>query len=138
MTCIDGGVVEAPSSAPLLIIITGIIGILFALHLLNQVASVKLDVTSVPGSKTTGESKEQNSKLVELYEAIRLGANSFLNAEYKLCALFVVVVFPAMAALIAWGAKTGGSWGWSTGVLSGVSFLVGALTSMVSGWIGTM
>ena len=136
-SCVDGGIVEGPSTAPYIIVITGIVGVLFALHLLSQVAAVKLDVTSVAGSRSTSESKEQNSKLVELYEAIRLGANSFLNAEYKLCAIFVVAVFPCMAALIAWGSKTDEkAWGWSTGVLSGVSFVVGAVTSMASGWIG--
>lgn len=66
----DGGIVEGPSMAPMLIIVTGIIGVLFALVLLRQVAAVKLDVASVPGTSTGPESREANKKLVELYNAI--------------------------------------------------------------------
>ena len=42
-----------------------------------------------------------------------------------------------MSALIAWGAKEEEStWAWKTGILAGVSFFVGAITSIVSGYIG--
>ena len=134
--CVAGGITEGPGVAPLIICVTGLIGILFSIHLLRQVASVRLDVASVAGSRSTSSTQEENSKLVELYGAISEGANSFLNAEYKLCALFVVLVFPSMSALIAWGSMEHGLWGWSTGLLSGVSFVVGAITSMLAGWIG--
>jgi Na+/H+-translocating membrane pyrophosphatase len=121
--CVNGGIVEGSSiPAPMLIIVTGVIGILFSLVLLSQVAAVKLDVTSVVGAGTSKDSALQNTRLRELYDAITLGASSFLTAEYKLCALFVVVVVPCM---------------WiSIGPLSAISFLVGAVTSMVSGLIG--
>ena len=135
--CINGGIetVDA-SSAPMLIYITGAIGILFSVFLLKSVASVNLDVNFWTKAPTTAASKEQNGKLVELYEAISLGAGSFLNAEYRLCALFVILVFPSMSALIAWGAKEGESWAWGHGTMSGISFIVGAVTSMISGFIG--
>merc|ERR1719331_648598 len=121
--CVNEGIVEAASSpATMLIITTGIIGIAFSLWLLSMVAAVKLDVTSVAGSAKTKDSALQNTRLEELYNAITLGASSFLTAEYKLCAAFVVVVFPCM-------------W-FSIGALSGVSFVVGAVTSMISGLIG--
>jgi H(+)-translocating pyrophosphatase len=121
--CINGGIVEASSvPAPMLIIVTSIIGVLFSMWLLKSVASVKLDVASVPGSKRDKDTDKQNASLKELYNAITLGASSFLSAEYKLCLLFVLIVFPCM---------------WLTiGMLSGVSFVVGAATSMVSGYIG--
>jgi len=108
--------------APILIIVTGLIGVGFSLFLLRQVAAVQLDVTSVGGSAKTSDSALQNTRLVELYDAITLGASSFLTAEYKLCALFVVVVFPAM-------------W-FAVGPLPAISFVVGAVTSMISGLIG--
>ena len=122
--CADGHGITAGTAmpAPTLIITTGVIGILFSIYLLFTVAAVKLDVTSVPGSGTNKDSATQNMRLKELYDAITLGASSFLNAEYKLCALFVVAVFPCM-------------W-FSIGPLSGVSFVVGAVTSMISGLIG--
>jgi len=135
--CVDGGIVPSEDYAPSLIITTGIIGIIFSIFLLKQVASVVLDVASVPGTTRNKDSAEANVKLEELYQAISLGASSFLNAEYKLCALFVVVVFPSMSALIAWGSKTSpDEWAWPIGLLSGVSFVVGAVTSMISGFIG--
>ena len=105
-SCVAGGITAAGSTSAVgLIVVTGLIGIAFSLFLLSTVAKVKLDVTSVAGAARTKDSAEQNSKLNELYGAISLGASSFLNSEYKLCALFVVVIFPAMSALISWGAK---------------------------------
>ena len=44
--------------------------------LLSQVASVQLDVASVPGTKRDKASVEANTKLAELYSAISLGASS--------------------------------------------------------------
>ena len=55
-SCVNGGIVEGPSTAPLIIVVTGIVGVLFALHLLSQVAAVKLDVNSVSGKSATSES----------------------------------------------------------------------------------
>ena len=128
---------KSPDNSTVIIVVTGVVGILFSLLLLSQVAAVKLDIASVPGTKRSKESEESNLKLVELYNAISIGASSFLNAEYKLCALFVVVVFPALSVLIAWGDKTSeASWAWPTGLLSGLSFVVGAVTSMLCGFIG--
>merc|ERR1719460_187298 len=121
--CVNGGIAVAASMpAPMLIIITGLIGIGFSLYLLREVAAVQLDVASVAGSTTTKDTALQNTRLQELYNAITLGASSFLTAEYKLCALFVVIVFPCMY--------------FSIGALSGISFVIGAVTSMISGLIG--
>jgi len=134
--CINGGITETSGSAPLLIFVTGAIGIVFSIFLLKSVSAVALDVNFWTKASATSTSKTQNDKLNELYAAISLGASSFLNSEYKLCAIFVVVVFPCMAALIAWGAKSGSDWAWGHGAISGISFVVGAATSMVSGFIG--
>ena len=95
-TCVDGGITAGSSfTAPALIMSTGVIGVLFSIWLLATVAAVKLDVTSVAGSGTTKDSAMQNTKLKELYDAITLGAGSFMTAEYKLCAIFVLAVFRA-------------------------------------------
>lgn len=112
-------------------------GILFSIFLLRQVAAVLLDVTSAPGAARTADSNEQNAKLVELYHAITLGASSFLNAEYRLCAIFVVIVSGGITVLISWATKDeAGAWMWSNGIMSAVSFAVGAITSIISGFIG--
>merc|ERR1740130_617010 len=57
-------------------------------------------------------SSEQSASMEVIYEAIRDGADAFLMAEYKICFVFV-------------------------GCFSGVIYgLIGALTSMLSGYIG--
>ena len=77
------------------------------------------------------QSWTQTERLHELYEAIRVGANSFLVAEYKMCAMFVAAAAPLIFFLISKGSE-----GPTIGFFSAVSFAVGAVTSMVSGWIG--
>jgi len=120
-----------------LIIVTGIIGILFALFLMKTVAQVVLDVKSTNKSIPAAEAATQNERLRELYNAISLGANSFLFAEYKLCVIFIVIVFFPIMVLIAWGAREdNSSWAWTNGSLSAISFAIGAVTSMLSGFIG--
>jgi inorganic pyrophosphatase len=112
-------------------------GLIFSIFLLRQVAAVLLDVTSAPGAARTADSNEQNAKLVELYQAITLGASSFLHAEYRLCAIFVVVVSGGITVLISWATKDeSGAWVWANGIMSAVSFAVGAITSIISGFIG--
>ena len=62
--------------ASALIVITGIIGIVFALWLMKTVADVTLDVSSVNKAANPTEAREQNVKLLELYNAIGLGART--------------------------------------------------------------
>lgn len=69
-----------------LIVLTGVIGLGFSWHLMRQVAQVKLKIGderfSVVEKGSKGDTDwEQTERLHELYEAISLGANSFLNAE---------------------------------------------------------
>ena len=71
----------AGSDATSLIIITGVIGILFALFLMKKVSSVSLDVSSVNVNANPAEAKEQNIKMVELYDAIGLGASIHRNVS---------------------------------------------------------
>ena len=74
----------------------------------------------------TQQSWTQTERLHELYEAIRVGANSFLMAEYKMCALFVGVASPLIFFLISKGSE-----GPTIGFFSAVSFAVGAITSFL-------
>jgi len=128
-----------------LIVITGLIGIAFSIVLLRAVARVKIDVgtdremTSLveKGSKSDEQAWNTNERLHELYEAIRIGAASFISAEYKMCLIFVTLGAPLVGVLIARGTSAGGSVGpTQSGIFSAVSFTVGALTSMASGYIG--
>jgi len=72
------------------------------------------------------------ARLVEIYEAIYEGAESFLRAEYAVCALFVVVFSVVIFGLIAWGTN----WEMTRAFLTALSFVLGAVTSMGSGYLG--
>ena len=67
-------------------------------------------------------------RMQEIAGFIQEGAMAFLNREYRVLAIFVVVV----AALLAWsGSQTeGSSW------MAGLSFVVGAVCSALAGYIG--
>jgi K(+)-stimulated pyrophosphate-energized sodium pump len=67
---------------------------------------------------------EGSNKVAEIASAIREGASAFLGREYKLLAIFVAVVFIVLTVVP--------SLGWRVGV----TFLFGALTSGLSGFIG--
>lgn len=98
---------------------------------LNIGGNAERELDSLVERGTKGDKAwEQTERLHELYEAIRLGAGSFLTAEYKMCAYFVVVATPLIGYLIARGADR------QSGTLSAISFVVGAATSMISGYIG--
>lgn len=69
-----------------------------------------------------------NEKMARIAKNIADGAMAFLKAEYRVLAIFVLVV----AVLLAWsGARTEGS-----NVLVALSFVVGAICSALAGFIG--
>lgn len=68
--------------------------------------------------------------LKETYNNITEGAKSFLTAEYTICLQFVVAFSAVILVLISWGQ------GLAAGILTTGSFVIGAITSMVCGWIG--
>lgn len=79
-----------------------------------------------------GQDDATTDRLNEIYEAIFEGAESFLRAEYSVCALFVAVFAGIIFTLIFWG--TG--WDFTRAFLTALSFVLGALTSMASGYLG--
>jgi K(+)-stimulated pyrophosphate-energized sodium pump len=70
-----------------------------------------------------------NERMQEISSAIRKGAITFLKKEYQFLAVFIVIVFVVLTAL---------SWFYPNAVnfFVGVSFIVGALCSALSGWLG--
>jgi len=80
----------------------------------------------------TGNNEEKTARLKEIYEAIYEGAESFLKAEYQVCAAFITVFSVVILVLVAWG--TG--WDMARGGFTALSFLLGSLTSMGSGYLG--
>jgi Na+/H+-translocating membrane pyrophosphatase len=77
-------------------------------------------------------SKETTNRLLEIYNAIYEGAQSFLRAEYSYCAGFVFVFANIVFFLVSWGFD----WDWIMGAFTTISFVLGALTSMLSGYLG--
>lgn len=82
----------------------------------------------VGGSARTQEA--QTAKLKEIYTAISDGAEAFLHAEYSICGIFVVFFSVVVFCLISWGQSVG------EGFLTTLSFILGAVTSIASGYIG--
>jgi K(+)-stimulated pyrophosphate-energized sodium pump len=68
--------------------------------------------------------QKEGDKVAVIAKAIREGASAFLGREYKLLAIFVAVVFIILTVVP--------SLGWRVGV----TFLFGAITSGLSGFIG--
>lgn len=71
-------------------------------------------------------------RLNEIYIAIYEGAESFLRAEYKICAWFVLVFSVIIFVLVSWGTQ----WDFARGLFTTLSFILGAGTSILSGYLG--
>lgn len=65
---------------------------------------------------------EGNERMQEIAGEIRLGANTFINYEYRVVAIVAVIIIVILAALISWSAA--------------VAFLIGASMSACAGYIG--
>ena len=65
---------------------------------------------------------EGNERMQEIAGEIRLGANTFINYEYRVVAVVAAIIVVVLAALISWS--------------SAVAFLVGAVMSACAGYIG--
>ena len=69
-----------------------------------------------------------NQRMVEIAQAIAEGARAFLRREYRVLSIFVLVVAIVLAAINA--KRPDSSW------LIAVSFVIGALSSALAGYIG--
>ena len=76
------------------------------------------------------EKAKQTALLIEIYEAIRDGADAFLKAEYKICIIFCIPFAAVIIGLVSWGQNA------IDGALTALSFALGAITSMLAGYIG--
>lgn len=63
-----------------------------------------------------------NERMKEISDAIHEGAMAFLRREYRSLAIFVIVLFIFLA--------------WMIGISTAISFLVGAVCSILAGYIG--
>jgi inorganic pyrophosphatase len=103
----------------------GAVGVLWSIKEWIWVAGVKLD--GHPNKILVGDGDSAKNaacldQMVKISKVIQEGAMTFLFAEYTYMAIFVIL-FGALLYYL-------------TGALTTIAFVVGALTSIVSGWIG--
>ena len=109
-------------------------GLLWAL--VQYLIIAKITIRGGAGGESTsltGANDEETIKrLEEIYNAIVEGAESFLRAEYQVCFIFIALFSIVILVLVSWG--TG--WDAARGFFTAISFLLGAVTSMASGYLG--
>jgi K(+)-stimulated pyrophosphate-energized sodium pump len=98
--------------------VAGVLALLFVVFLV-------LDVLKRPRG---------NDLMIEISDAVQVGAKAFLKREYFYISIFVVVIFVAISAAPSLVKKEdiANSLGWQTGV----SFVIGAIASALAGFIG--
>ncbi|CAN0275264.1 unnamed protein product, partial [Hapterophycus canaliculatus] len=67
----------------------------------------------------------------QIYEAIRHGADAFLSAEYTICCIFIVIFGAVVFFLVGVGQDS-----WVEGAFTTGAFVLGAVTSILAGYIG--
>ncbi|KAK9903954.1 hypothetical protein WJX75_001227 [Coccomyxa subellipsoidea] len=149
--------VRLPELIPdIFIPVTAAVGIIFALFLWWRVSGIKVRT----GQRSTGEDgrtfllEEELTgedsivqKVADLQDAISEGATSFLFTEYKYMGVFMAGFSVFIFILLS--SQDGFSTKWHTdadgikhapalynGAFSTIAFLVGAVTSIISGWLG--
>eukprot|EP00992_Anisonema_acinus_P001109 TRINITY_DN10381_c1_g1_i11.p1 TRINITY_DN10381_c1_g1~~TRINITY_DN10381_c1_g1_i11.p1 ORF type:complete len:794 (+),score=241.15 TRINITY_DN10381_c1_g1_i11:61-2382(+) len=127
------------AGASALIVIGALAGIAFALFLYRQIAKIRLGPENSQNIERRQLEEEMDvnpqswETMIKCYNAVRTGANAFLFAEYMLCCIFIVV-FGLLILILT--ARTPEGWNMSIGLLSAISFGIGGITSLSSGYIG--
>jgi len=139
--------------AAVLIIGSGLIGIAFAAFLFTQLQKISLhkdgpdlnneendgfvlSAAAEEGHGSKASLKVCLQRMRQIHRDIRDGAKAFLYAEYMMCLAFVVVFGILVFVTVS---HTGpGEWDMKQGTLTAFSFVVGAITSMLSGYLGMM
>lgn len=118
--------------------IAGIVGLLWAYLQFFIISRIPVESQqgtseeSQPLTASSADNDEKTARLKEIYQAICEGAESFLRAEYTVCFWFIFAFSILVLVLVAWG--TG--WDAARGIFTALSFLLGAITSMASGYLG--
>mmetsp|Transcript_11614 Transcript_11614/g.38182 ORF Transcript_11614/g.38182 Transcript_11614/m.38182 type:complete len:740 (+) Transcript_11614:113-2332(+) len=120
------------TSSDLFIIVSGFCGLGFALFNLAVISSKsqkdKDETVALEGGTSVGL-----GKIPDIQQKIEVGAKAFLRAEYGICCVFLLcfaVVIFTLTAVSGAGVKIA--------ACTTISFLLGASTSMLSGYVGMM
>ncbi|CAE8678557.1 unnamed protein product [Polarella glacialis] len=105
-----------------LIVAPAVLGLVWSAKEWAAVAAVKID--GHPGllAKDDGKNQAIVAEMIKIAQTISDGAMSFLFAEYTYMAVYIVVFSILLVTM--------------TGVPTTVAFVVGAVTSILCGWIG--
>jgi len=134
------------AAATIVILAAGSVGILFATFYAVFINSIKIDPDTNSSAETTKLIQEEGRaprpdmlvKIHTIATAISEGATSFLHAEYRIMAIFIVVFSIIIVVVLGITPEKGESShdAWIKAVFSMTSFILGSVTSIVSGWIG--
>jgi inorganic pyrophosphatase len=105
------------------------IGVLFGISQFLAIASIKVESEGKEERKNLQSKK--TAKLLEIYNAITVGATAFLNKEYQIVSVFMTIFGAGIFGMISWGQSS-----YIEGVFTTIAFFLGAVTSIVCGWIG--
>lgn len=127
---------EAVASVPdpsTFIVTASVIALGWAFWQFIIISHTSLDETTEHEKQSLHASQRTNRQqklLLLVYGAISEGAEAFLRAEYTICAYFVICFGAIIFTLISWGQNT------QAGLLTTLAFVLGASTSIASGYIG--
>ena len=118
------------------------VGVIFAIFLWMKLSGIKVERED----PNCIASEPSFTELKNCYETIQIGAKAFLKAEYTVCTGFVLVFGIVVLILTSRVPNLDPAtmqddpymWKWKVGGLTTASFLVGAFTSIVAGYIGMM
>lgn len=119
-----------------------LIGLAFALYQFSIISAIQLEgsefESDTEATNLTKHSKEERSKVIDIYSRISEGADSFLRAEYTICCIFTVLFGIVLFFMSSAGFddEQDAASKWLSGFFTTVAFMLGAFTSMLSGWIG--
>lgn len=105
-------------------------GIIFGVIIVSIIATILLFRYVFKQSKGTKE-------MQEISNAIKDGAMAFLNRQYKTIALIAIFALIVIVGAVYWGKlPKGADVAMSTAIHTGIAFIIGALCSALSGYIG--
>jgi len=131
---------EMKSSADAFIYTCGLIGVCFASFLFFIISRISIRGSDSGDTESLlSTSRASDDEMEAIYETIRAGARAFLWAEYQICFIFIAFFAVVIFALVSHThGPEGSAWDFDAGGLTAVTFVVGALTSILAGFIGMM
>ena len=119
------------STTSAVILTSAIVGLVFAYWQYTMIQGISIESKTGLSKAEEDTADDETERLKAIHSAIEVGAKAFLWAEYKIlfvfCTGFSILIF----ALISWGQDDV-----LEGFLTAFAYLLGSLTSVLSGYIG--